>query len=166
MAMAWNGQSWAGARGSYYVETGTAYSDTAYHLPTFGAMLGTGSVPSVVVYGERSGLTGIIQCPCRGDVNLDGAMTLADRAIISGHIPMGGAGWTDGDLNGNGSVSADDLSLVCTADFNCDGAVGTPDVLEYLAAWFQNEPRADYNGMGGVGVQDIFDFLNGWFAGC
>ena len=74
-----------------------------------------------------------------GDVNLDGVVNAADRAIITANLGQSNLGWAGGDLNGDGIVNAADLALVCPADYNSDGTIT---------------------------VQDIFDFLSAWFAGC
>jgi parallel beta-helix repeat protein len=50
----------------------------------------------------------LIPHPLYGDANLDGRVTLADRAMIR----LGGlATWADGDFNHDGVVDADDLAL-------------------------------------------------------
>jgi hypothetical protein len=101
---------------------------------------------------------------CMGDANLDGVVNQADKDIIMAHLGQTNVGWAGGDLNGDGIVDAQDLHLVCPADFNCDGSVAVNDIFDFLNAWFAGSHRADING-GGLGVNDIFDFLNTWFAG-
>ncbi len=64
------------------------------------------------------------------------------------------------------SYGIDLCSIPCRADFDSSGAIGTPDLFEFLNAWFAGEPRADFDGIGGIAAQDIFEFLNAWFAGC
>ncbi len=54
----------------------------------------------------------------------------------------------------------------CRADFNCSGTLDSQDVLDFITAWFNADPRADFNRAAGPQVSDIFDFLNTWFAGC
>ncbi|HVU62539.1 MAG TPA: GC-type dockerin domain-anchored protein [Phycisphaerales bacterium] len=124
-------------------------------------------MPALVIAVNGSGSSlGVLGCPrCHGDVNLDGVMTPADRATITAHLGTTDRGWVEGDLNGDSVVTASDLALVCTADFNCDGVVSPVDILEFLDSWLAGNARADYNG-GGVGVQDLLDFLNDWFTGC
>jgi hypothetical protein len=100
-----------------------------------------------------------------GDVNLDGVVNAADRAIIIANMGMTNVGWAGGDLDGDGVVTMADLALACPADFNGDGVVQVADIFDYLNAWFAGSCHADFNG-GGLSVQDIFDFLNSWFAGC
>jgi hypothetical protein len=100
-----------------------------------------------------------------GDVNLDGVVNAADRAIITANLGAVNVGWAGGDLNGDGVVNAADFALACPADFDGVGGVQIADIFAYLNSWFAGECKADFNG-GGLAVQDIFDFLNAWFAGC
>ncbi|HMN41016.1 MAG TPA: GC-type dockerin domain-anchored protein [Phycisphaerales bacterium] len=65
----------------------------------------------------------------------------------------------------NAATSAGASLTVCTADFNCSGALSVQDIFDFLNAWFAGNPAADFNGSG-LAVSDIFDFLNAWFAGC
>ena len=58
------------------------------------------------------------------------------------------------------------VTASCSADFNSVGGVTIQDVLDFVTAWFNADPRADFNSVNGVTVQDIFDFLAAWFAGC
>ncbi len=101
-----------------------------------------------------------------GDVNLDGVVNAADRAIITANLGQSNLGWAGGDINGDGIVSAADLALICPADYNNDGTISVNDIFDFLSGWFSGAPRADFNGANGITVQDIFDFLSAWFAGC
>jgi len=58
------------------------------------------------------------------------------------------------------------VAVLCDGDFNGSGAVSVQDLFDFLSAWFAGDPRADVNGSGTVTVQDIFDFLGAWFRGC
>ncbi|MFG0244005.1 MAG: S8 family serine peptidase [Phycisphaerales bacterium JB054] len=58
------------------------------------------------------------------------------------------------------------LDAGCVADFNGDGAVNTNDVLAFLNAWNDGDPRADINGDGNINTNDVLAFLNLWNAGC
>ncbi|MFG0259321.1 MAG: GC-type dockerin domain-anchored protein, partial [Phycisphaerales bacterium JB041] len=58
------------------------------------------------------------------------------------------------------------LDMGCVADFNGDGNVNTNDVLAFLNAWNDRDPRADINGDGSVNTNDVLAFLNLWNAGC
>ena len=69
--------------------------------------------------------------------------------------------------NACGTATSNAATLrICTADFNCSGALEVQDIFQFLAAWFASDPHADFNGTDGLGVQDIFDFLAAWFGGC
>jgi hypothetical protein len=69
---------------------------------------------------------------------------------------------------GDGWNHLDDLQIVtvCPADFNGSGAVSVQDIFDFLAAYFNNDPRADFNASGMISVQDLFDYLAAYFAGC
>lgn len=54
----------------------------------------------------------------------------------------------------------------CAADFNNDGIANTLDVLAFLNAWAELDPRADYNDDGDINTLDVLAFLNVWAAGC
>lgn len=54
----------------------------------------------------------------------------------------------------------------CPADFNNDGIANTLDVLAFLNAWTNDDPRADYNDDGVINTLDVLAFLNVWAAGC
>jgi hypothetical protein len=54
----------------------------------------------------------------------------------------------------------------CPADFNCSGGLDVQDVVDYINAWFANDPAADFDRAGGPQISDIFSFLSAWFAGC
>jgi len=54
----------------------------------------------------------------------------------------------------------------CPADFNNDGIANTLDVLAFLNAWTNDDPRADYNDDGDINTLDVLAFLNVWAAGC
>lgn len=51
-------------------------------------------------------------------------------------------------------------------DFNIDGKIDTLDVLSFLNAWNNNEPRSDFNGDGSYDTLDVLAFLNAWNSGC
>lgn len=54
----------------------------------------------------------------------------------------------------------------CPSDFNADGLVDTRDVLDFLNAWVDHDPRADFNHDGVIDTRDVLDFLNAWNSGC
>lgn len=68
-----------------------------------------------------------------GDVNLDGVVDAADRAIIEANLGNPG-GWAQGDLNCDGQVTQADLDLIdpcggnVVGDSNCDGVVNNFDI--------------------------------------
>lgn len=55
------------------------------------------------------------------------------------------------------------LLTVRTADFNCDGSVGSQDFFDFVASFFTG--NADINGDGETTSQDFFDFLVAFFGG-
>ncbi|MCC7387228.1 MAG: hypothetical protein IT431_00520 [Phycisphaerales bacterium] len=54
----------------------------------------------------------------------------------------------------------------CPADFNCDGAANTLDVLAFLNAWNAGDFAADTNFDNEVDTLDVLTFLNLWAQGC
>jgi len=103
------------------------------------------------------------------DVNLDGISDCSDRAIASSNLGNAG-GWAQGDVNGDGVITAADVKLIartiCPADWDGDCTRGVPDIFAFLSDWFAQNPDADVDGSGAVAVPDIFAFLSIWFAGC
>lgn len=51
-------------------------------------------------------------------------------------------------------------------DFNMDARIDTLDVLTFLNAWNNNDPRGDFNSDGVFNTQDVLAFLNAWNLGC
>lgn len=57
-------------------------------------------------------------------------------------------------------------SMFAAGDWNRDGAVGVPDLFDFLGAFFRDDPRAGLcDGCGGCAATDIFAFLTCWFGG-
>jgi hypothetical protein len=54
----------------------------------------------------------------------------------------------------------------CPADFSCDGAANTLDVLAFLNAWNAGDLAADTNFDNQVDTLDVLTFLNIWAQGC
>ncbi|MCW5776003.1 MAG: hypothetical protein KIS87_06160 [Phycisphaeraceae bacterium] len=54
----------------------------------------------------------------------------------------------------------------CKPDFNDDCTVNTLDVLAFLNAYNQSDPKADFNGDTSINSLDVLAFLNAWIAGC
>jgi hypothetical protein len=69
--------------------------------------------------------------------------------------------------NDCGSATSDGAVLsVCTADFNCSGAVNSQDFFDFLNGFFAGATSTDINRDGVTNSQDFFDYLNAFFAGC
>ena len=64
------------------------------------------------------------------------------------------------------SPCAATLVRACPADFDHSGHADMLDVLTFLSAWFDLDPRADMHADGEIEATDVFDFLTAWFAGC
>jgi hypothetical protein len=58
------------------------------------------------------------------------------------------------------------VNVICSADFNADGAVTIDDVFGFIAAFLANQVESDFTRDFRIGVQDLFDFLNAYFRGC
>lgn len=106
-----------------------------------------------------------------GDVNLDGTVDAADDAIITANLGTAG-GWAQGDLNGDGQVTTDDIGFngcfqcpPCPADFNNDGGVGGDDLAQFFQAYEAGNECGDTNGDGGVGGDDLAYFFAVYEAG-
>ena len=54
----------------------------------------------------------------------------------------------------------------CTADFNTDSLVNIFDILAFLDAWTDADPRTDLNGDSSTNIFDILVFLQIWNTGC
>lgn len=54
----------------------------------------------------------------------------------------------------------------CPGDWNGDNTTAVGDILDYLADWAANDPRADVSCDGVIAVGDILDFLSAWSSGC
>jgi len=108
-----------------------------------------------------------------GDVNLDGVVDSADRAIATdaANFNMPG-GWAQGDMNGDGFVDQTDVDIIdgvvdpcaasCAGDLDGTGAVGSGDLAILLAAWGSSDAAADLDGSGTVGSGDLAVLLAAW----
>jgi hypothetical protein len=67
---------------------------------------------------------------------------------------------------GSPATSSAAQASLCTADYNCDQAIGVQDIFDYLAGFFAQDNRADFDHAGGITIGDIFSYLSSWFAGC
>jgi hypothetical protein len=79
---------------------------------------------------------------CAADVNLDGEATAADLSIISANLGSAG-GWAQGDLNGDGFVTAEDEGvflgttiLCCPQDYNADGFLNLDDLGDFITDYY------------------------------
>ncbi len=54
----------------------------------------------------------------------------------------------------------------CFANVDAAGGLTVQDIFDYLALYFNQDPRGDFNRDGNISVGDIFDFLGAYFAGC
>jgi len=93
-----------------------------------------------------------------GDVNLDGAINAADRDIIIFNISTAyGKSWAEGDINGDGFVTSDDLTLyrntllTIFASYWLD-TCSSPDWCEGM----------DYNHSGRVNFADFATLAQNW----
>jgi len=117
---------------------------------------------------NRDDVTDILQnvlCTRWWDVNLDGVVDDADRAIAQANLGQAG-GWSQGDVNGDGIVNALDVSLICGADFNGDETVDFFDYLDFVAAFSSGACYADFNGDAVVDFFDYLDFVAAFSGGC
>lgn len=110
----------------------------------------------------------VILGTCKGDVNLNGRVNLADRNIVDASIatPPVTVGWASGDVNGDGVVNAADRLIVCPADFNCDSSATIDDLFLFLNAYFIGDSKADMDDVNGVAIDDLFLYINQYFTGC
>jgi hypothetical protein len=81
-----------------------------------------------------------------GDVDLDGDVDAADTAVFTANLNAGpGKGWAQGDMNGDGWVTAEDLDLdSCSYCGNAGGVLG------------------DLDGDGDVDLADFAIFSQNW----
>ncbi|MGE3107857.1 MAG: immunoglobulin domain-containing protein [Phycisphaerales bacterium] len=68
---------------------------------------------------------------------------------------------------GGAFISSPARVELCYADYNCDSAVNSQDLFDFLRDLMQSNPRVDYiNRDGYINTQDFFDFINVFFTGC
>lgn len=56
--------------------------------------------------------------------------------------------------------------ITCPSDFNGDTVINTLDVMDFLNAWMDRDPRTDHDGDGVINTRDVLFFLNDWTSGC
>ena len=102
-----------------------------------------------------------------GDVNLNGVTDCADLAVINqGAMPYAG-GWAQGDVNGDGLVTAADVAQIKTfilpGDLNADGIVNTGDLATFLGKFGSTVACNDVADLAGndrlVNTADLATFL-------
>ena len=121
-----------------------------------------------------------------GDVNLDGVKNAADASIITLNMGLTNASWQQGDLDGDGVVTASDMAVYqgvsqCgQADVGqqggvagFDGLLDNNDFIVFIDLFFNQSPIADFGQQGGVpGADGQFDnndfivFIDKFFGGC
>jgi len=102
-----------------------------------------------------------------GDVNLDGVVDATDEGIVSGNQGLTGASYSDGDLDCDGDVDADDLAFFdpCIAiDFTGDGILDNGDIGAFVAAFLAGDLSADINNDGILDNGDIGAFVAQFLA--
>ena len=63
-------------------------------------------------------------------------------------------------------ISDDAYLTVCVADFDCTGTIDGDDLVDYFAAWDQNDSICDVDDSGGVDGDDVIVFMTTWESGC
>ncbi|MFZ4574366.1 MAG: immunoglobulin domain-containing protein, partial [Phycisphaerales bacterium] len=108
----------------------------------------------------------------------DGARTAGGAGTVSGArtFQLGITGLSVADAgqfycvvsNACGSTpSAAAAASLCRADFNCDGALDSDDVIGFFSLWDNGVLQADVNADGGVDGDDVVDFFATWDSqGC
>jgi len=107
----------------------------------------------------------------RGDANLDGVVTFADRNIVQASIatPPADPSWANGDFDCDNDVDQDDLAFASSPNLNLygdvvplpngNGVVDLDDILFILDAFAAFHPAADIASCGGDGGVDLDDIL-------
>lgn len=128
--------------------------------------------------------TGFDETP--GDMNGDGVSNIADRqAILAGIASLDGTSFDeDGvvngsvkiigfgnnfhllDADGDGFIRSLDVSALCPADFNGDGALTAGDFGAFQTAFQAGDMRADFNKDGVLSIADFGAFQAAFIAGC
>ncbi|MFT3686594.1 MAG: GC-type dockerin domain-anchored protein [Phycisphaerales bacterium] len=121
-----------------------------------------------------------------GDVNLDGSQNQADADIITANMGLTNATWQQGDLDGDGVVTAQDMSVYLgrtkcgRADVGqqggasgFDGSLDNNDFIVFINYFFAQNPIADQGQQGGVpgsdgqyDNNDFIAFIANFFGGC
>ncbi len=106
-----------------------------------------------------------------GDVNLDGVADSTDDAIIMANLGTAG-GWAQGDLNGDGQVTMDDLGFngcsecaPCAADFDGNGGIDGADLAAFFTAYEAGTTCGDVDNNGGIDGADLAYFFAVYEAG-
>jgi hypothetical protein len=117
---------------------------------------------------NRDDVTDILNnvlCTRWWDVNLDGVVDSTDQSIATSNLGNAG-GWSQGDVDGDGIVTAADVAVICGADFNGDASVDFFDYLDFVAAFSANTCIADFNGDAAIDFFDYLDFVAAFSGGC
>jgi len=128
-----------------------------------------------------------------GDVNMDGKVNMLDKVLVYNNLGLTEATWWDGDFNGDGEVTQEDLDFVLAnwspdlvgmdlyimqsnlydgpiiGDVNNDGFVGGGDLNLVLSNWGTSSALellpGDINYDGFVGGEDLNLVLANWGQG-
>ncbi len=117
---------------------------------------------------DRADITNILQnvlCTRWWDVNLDGLVDATDRGIATANLGNAG-GWAMGDVDGDGIITAADVTLICGADFNGDSSLDFFDYLDFVDAFSSGACHADVNGDSVIDFFDYLDFVDAFSSGC
>jgi len=117
-----------------------------------------------------------------GDVNLNGTTDLTDRGIIVANISSAyGRTFAEGDINGDGYVSQEDVTLFdgsynscwnyvgqSKGDANGNGSINNADLLILRSSWLKTIGQAgynccaDFNRSGGINNADLLTLRQNW----
>ncbi len=118
---------------------------------------GTGSPGTAATSGTGAIIITGVDNPCNGACCVGSTCVATTQAACTGTFTSVGTSCN--------IYNANNTTPCCFADFNHASGLSVQDIFDFLAAWFNSDPKANING-GILDVQDIFDFLSVWFAGC
>lgn len=131
----------------------------------------TNGLPDAFVHDLWTGLTHRASLSRSGG-QLNGSSTAAGVDSTGAEILFTSNGTNSGWSDFNGSADSFlrnrscDIAPFCVADFVADGVIDTRDVIAFLRAWVERDPRADVDGNIRFDTRDFVRFLNAWADGC
>ncbi|MFZ4576624.1 MAG: immunoglobulin domain-containing protein, partial [Phycisphaerales bacterium] len=122
--------------------------------------VGAGGEPPLTYQWRRNGVA-LVNGTQPTDAVVSGAGTAT--LLISNCTTVEAGAYDCVVSNSCGSViSPAAAASLCPADFNCDGALDSDDVIAFFSRWDSALPQGDVNADGAVDSDDVVDFFAIW----